>query len=457
MKVTLNLIALCFSISFVFVSCKKENSFSYTNTETIPESYKKNVDTYLKATLIDADYNRIDLNQAKILIFNDGKSYFLRIPFLGKLIEKDFIAIRTDTVGKCFEGNFVNYDKFNKSNNLPSTINITNLARNKSWEFDFDNIPTNFPVPSLADANSVNVARIRAYQNTSTNIIDWMNIAFLLYPSSASVIYGGNGGGNGYGVPTAGVTSGSFGTYGYYFNNAAGGSGSPSIQNSDKVEFEDNGTDPAIDINKIFNCFNAIPDAGASYVISLNSDIPVNSSPNRAASFPNGSPGHTFITITKVNGTATVTKSFGFYPTGGYKTILDPYGYFPSKIVNNSNHEINSSLARFVNQAQFNLIKNEAIVYSSRLYSIATSNCTDYALTVFNSAFPIADKITLSPFVVYTPTNPPVPIVINNSPQMLFGYTRNLGFPEDGSTPPPGISINTNGTLKAALSPGECN
>lgn len=410
-------------------SCKKDSNFvPPVSQNTSHEIYLKNVNAYLKANLTSEDYSRINLQMGNISLIESDSSYFFRLPFKDKSVQTDFIALQTDSLGNCSKGNIIHYEIPDASLPANKTVLINNLQRNRNWKFDLAK-----PVFRETKSESTLVVMIPTLENVtivcyrhSTNgytqfTLD--NISFLLNPSSAVPMPGGGGGGGGYGVPSAGNTSGDFGTFGNYLNSEDG--------IVDKVEFERPESEPAIDINKIFKCFDAIPDAGATYEVTINADLPVNGKPDRALNI-GLSPGHSFITIRKKNGASTVTKSYGFYPAGGTKSIVDPYGYVSSKIVNNSQHELNSSITKSVTQAQFNTIKSTSIVNAAtKNYSICLFNCTDYALAAFNSAFSLpSDKIVLPPFAVklvnpLTPSTPTV-AVINNSPQMLYKYTFGL-------------------------------
>ncbi len=69
---------------------------------------------------------------------------------------------------------------------------------------------------------------------------------------------------------------------------------------------DSNAGDPPVDIVKIFNCFNLLPDAGATYSVKLCVDIPVNGNPNWPIASV-GDVGHTFLTVTKTNGSNSIT------------------------------------------------------------------------------------------------------------------------------------------------------
>lgn len=140
---------------------------------------------------------------------------------------------------------------------------------------------------------------------------------------------------------------------------------------------------PAINLEELFNCFDQVPEAGATYKIKLCADLPVNSSSEPLVNAGAGV-GHAFITLTKSNGGVSVSQSFGFYPnTGGIKTVFgSPQD---SKMVNDANHEVNASIEISIDRDAFVLAKNSAIVNAnSHQYDLDDYNCTDYALGIYN-------------------------------------------------------------------------
>lgn len=138
------------------------------------------------------------------------------------------------------------------------------------------------------------------------------------------------------------------------------------------------------DLVKRLQCFNGVPTNSATiYSIKICSDIPVNSNPN-ALLDANRIPGHTFIELTKTNGTNSVTETFGFYPESATKAAfqLD----VNSMVVDNQNHDYDASLFFIINANQFEQAINTAKNKSVNDYNMTGYNCTTFALDVFNSA-----------------------------------------------------------------------
>ena len=149
-----------------------------------------------------------------------------------------------------------------------------------------------------------------------------------------------------------------------------------------------------IDLAAFFTCLTAIPDAGATYSMTLCTDLPENSNPDAIlnSSF---SPGHTFITLTKTNGNTSGSLSFGFYPNSSALSAINiPV---PSMIQNDGNtgHEYNASITLHnLSVATFQDIQTRAInAANAHSYILTEYNCTNYALDLFNSA-------TVNPIVV---------------------------------------------------------
>ena len=220
-----------------------------------------------------------------------------------------------------------------------------------------------------------------------------------------------------------------------------------------QVEYYDVASLPGINIEKLFNCFDAVPDfPGTTYEISLNTDLPMNSYPGSPADFLY-SPGHTFITINKTNSYFSVTKNFGFYPVSGFTSIIQEN--VPSKIVNDSQHEINAKITISMSQNEFNSIRANAIVYANQLYNIKTNNCSDFAINLFNLARINNNKIILPPY--NAKSNYPIPynFWVNSAPQTLFSYLKQKK--ESNSPDAPNIIIDQTGLTRSVESVGECN
>ena len=153
---------------------------------------------------------------------------------------------------------------------------------------------------------------------------------------------------------------------------------------------------PAIDLTKRFNCFNSVPtNASTTYSVTLYADIPNNDDPEQLIKdVRSGTPGHAFVTLTKTNGTSSVSQTFGFYPMIKEKSA--GFHGVDSKIVNNGGHEYNASITMTnVSLIDFNAAMNLALSNSTLLYDLNDYNCTDYAVGVFNQVMPFNNQLNV--------------------------------------------------------------
>jgi hypothetical protein len=238
----------------------------------------------------------------------------------------------------------------------------------------------------------------------------------------------------------------------------ANGGGSGGSAEMVEVEYHDWEAKPGVDIEKLFNCFDAVPEfPGTSYEISLCSDVPMNKYPYEVANILL-SPGHVFISITKsCSGTGvSVTQNFGFYPVRGKNSLGLDDG--PSKVVNDANHEYNAKITIPMSVNSFNSIRANASIWAAKPYNIKNYNCGDFAIDLFNLARFPNEQITVPPF----PIEGVIPFIntsfgfwVNKSPQMLF---KELKFRKDNNTADaPHIIIDQTGNKKVGASNGECD
>jgi hypothetical protein len=213
---------------------------------------------------------------------------------------------------------------------------------------------------------------------------------------------------------------------------------------------------PIVNVTKLFKCFTYVSSTGATYTVKLCSDIPINSMPTSSANPFGSSPGHTFLTLTAQNGTTSVTRSFGFYPS------TSSSGSVTSVIKDDFNHEYNASISMNITASQFNQLQQNATNLTNNQYNVCTYNCTNYALSLFNGLR--TNPITVNPLIVamgypdnsWPPVAPAVEdIEVANSPQMLFVALQNMknaGGPDAAK-----IQIDQSGDLRSPLSNGICN
>ncbi len=141
-------------------------------------------------------------------------------------------------------------------------------------------------------------------------------------------------------------------------------------------------SDPSIDLGKMFKCLDNLSSTGATYSISLMTQLPNESDPDDFIWGKSG--GHTFINITKVNGSTTVKQSFGMYPGtsalfGGGTAGVD------NRFVDDGSEDVDGRMIMSITHAQYLTIKAEALSWVDGVYDMNDQNCVDFALSVFNS------------------------------------------------------------------------
>jgi hypothetical protein len=446
-------------IFFVLVSCRKE--IKNLNEHS---GYIKNVRAALKDSIPANDFATLDFNRAVLSKVDSVQLFFLRIPFKEKNLQNDFVIVKTNADGKINAGKIVHLDGTSKTRRFNGNISVSSLDRSVRLSSPVSNgyIEALHPQRNLRTLSMEPVypegvvlpeVIVVAYITTNTGVSfsDWVLLQSLFYD------YGGGGGGSYYGS-----MDGNGG--GYY--DGGGGSGSvdpyysgfsqdPVIEIEEEYIYDLQG----IDINKFFKCFDNVPSGGAFYSIRLCSDIPSNSNPNTSANFSAASGGHSFLIITKTNGSTSVTQSFGFYPSTT-PSWFDPFAPVSSTLKDNGAQEINASIEMNITESQFNIVKQNAISWSTKNYDLADFNCSDYAIDVFNSIR--TSPLIISDYKIILPgnTNPwapadPISVTINKSPQMLFMKLQEMK--NNNNIEAANIVIDQTHGYRAPISKGECN
>ncbi len=168
----------------------------------------------------------------------------------------------------------------------------------------------------------------------------------------------------------------------WVFGGSGGSSSSAPVVTIDQ-ETSENKT--PIDIKKYLNCFGTVPDNGATCAITISTDIPMDGHPEQIFDWTKGNPGHAFIELYKAGANGSlISQNFGLYPSIGFLALtgLD----IPSKMVDNAGHEYNARYTISVTPSQFQAAINTANNIGTQGYNIATFNCTDFALAIFNAA-----------------------------------------------------------------------
>jgi hypothetical protein len=403
------LFTLSLLLTLGMASCKKEN-------DVTRKSYLDVVKTALKDSVANSDFSQLNFNKAVLSKVDSVGLFLLRVPFAGKNIKNDFILLQTAKPGTIVKGKIVHVegeqvqveDAGIKKRTWNGSISISSLDRktvlNSSIENGYVSVvhhQNNLRTAVVPEPEMPEVVVIAYVHNGGISFSDWVFLQGLFYDSgggssggyygSLDVQIGGGGGGT---TAGQGYTGGYQGDYGSdSFDDVPV---DPTIQ----IDFETQDQNDPIDLQKFVNCFNSIPDAGATCSIEIFADIPVDSDPTKLFDFVNGSPGHTFINVRKKNGSQSASQNIGFYPKSGLKTALTN-APIDGKFVDNGNHEYNASLKMDLTPAQLASTLTEILYLKNSKYDIDDYNCTDWALAVFNKTR--SNKLEIP--VYYIPEN----------------------------------------------------
>ncbi|MFD0941841.1 hypothetical protein [Pedobacter boryungensis] len=281
-----------------------------------------------------------------------------------------------------FTGTIVYHDLQGNMTNVVSIGKSTRLNKQES-------LKSSFGTGRVSQALPPTCVETPIYEVFGVGCVD-INEYYIFCESVYSVYVGHTICGDGGGVPP--TNPGGGGAPG----GGSGGSNSSNEYNPQEFQFS---SDPAIYLSDLFNCFNNISSTMATYSITLSTDLPVNSDPNKLvnySSFP-PSPGHAFITLTKTNGTNMVTKSFGFYPDPDILSLTT--GPVGSKMNDNGAHDYDANISMSLTAGEFQLAISKALEKRNMSYDIDKYNCTDYALDVFNAVRDVSNKIEVPNWV----------------------------------------------------------
>ena len=386
----------------ILFSCNKEISQNLKSFSLI-----SNIKHQLKDSISANDFLQLDFNNSVITNNTDKDLSLLRIPFTNKSIATDFLLLKIEKNQFFSKGKIINIYK-DQTDLSPKTllrfngrINIFSLDRNhitasaitngyiEAFNTTFRNNILKEAVVEIPLMPDVVIICNYPPSGGGYSLSDLYNLQNMLSGSGSSGSsgstgefdggYSSNGGGGYYYLSNPNNNAGENGG-----NNGGGGSIIPKNSTSVLIDYESAEILPTIDLKKYLNCFNNIPDAGATCTIKILTDIPVDKDPNAFFDWANGSPGHTFLEITKVNGKQSVQQNIGFYPIKGWKTVLTT-APTEGKFADNYGHEFNASLTMDLTpeklQHTLTHIQNLANFIK---YDIDEYNCTDFALDVFN-------------------------------------------------------------------------
>jgi hypothetical protein len=374
---------ILFTFLTLIFSCKKEPLLP-VNNNTLTASIK----TFLKANLSAKDFASLDFNKNAICNYKGFVSIYT-VPFVSNTDDLNFVAVKIINATKIDRSMIVEIngnEPTNKSNTMYNgNISIQSLNRNiilKSAIVDGYVSAWHQPEKAAlqkADVVEVPIVDLPEVVVSATRPSGGSGISFFTWYNIMDMFAGGSSGGSSMyqGVNNStGSESGSVA--------GAAGVGGGNNQGPIQIDFETSNENPAIDISKFLKCFGNVPDAGSICSIRILTDIPVDSNPNIFFDYSTGSPGHTFIQLTKTTESISVKQNIGFYPVSGWKTFATP-APVDGKFVDNAGHEFNASLLMTLTPQDLQGVLIH-IAYLARFikYDIDDYNCTDFALDVFN-------------------------------------------------------------------------
>jgi hypothetical protein len=375
-----------FAILLLFlISCQKDLRVSKSDYV----SFLKN---QMKDSLSQQDFNNIDFSiiyETKV----DNQRSLLRLHFVGTELSKQFLLLETTSKGRVLKGVIVEIDRndleVRREFGFNGLIKLRSLNRNSLHLLKIiDGYSSSFGQDRLsqrvvpAEKNVLPPVIVTTYVSTNATSSDVLvNWSSLLGSSSSNMHFPSAG----Y-IPTTAEGSGGSN----YIPSGTSGSGSSNDETaivevkSKFIDFEPSEHLNGIDVEKFLKCFTNVPDNGATCSIEILTDLPVDTEPNTFFNWQTGSPGHTFLQISKTNGTQSVVQNIGFYPTSSWKSVLTT-APIKGKFVDNGEHEFNAGLKMSVTPDELKkTLSRISHLGKFAKYDIDDYNCTDFALDVFN-------------------------------------------------------------------------
>jgi hypothetical protein len=437
----IKLITMAALVSLLLTQCKKETVIPVLDEKT---AFLEMARKFVQQEVPVVDFAQLDWGKA-IAYEKDSAYKMVRVPLRGNTGPGQKAVYLSYGNGR-FTGNY-----FELVNNTVTTVSLDNRRK--------------CIAPIVGNGQ---VTDYKVYEN-GLEIEDYTAIRYAINPQSPLYIYGdfnlyyqmvmlglGQGGVGG------DVNTTPQGTVSYLeAPDETGGTSGNGLGGGEilEIELDSSANSPAVDIKKLFKCFDNVPDfPGTTYSIKLCTDIPFNSDPTISWNPIGGNPGHTFLVITKANANVSVTQAFGFYPVDG-KSNITSQSPVASKIVDDKYHEINASISiDNLSTSTFNLIRaNAENVSSQKQYDIMGFNCTNFAVELFNLARPSDKQIVVQPYYAnITPgLIPPAYCLIFQSPQELFKELKRLDQTDPFEAPH--IAIQQSHLYRAPQTNGECN
>lgn len=363
------------SAFFLFIGCKKEFSKGDISVISKLQSYLSKLDPTLQ--------NEIDWNKTDKCLSTE---VFYRVALKDDQNDSEFLLFKEDSIGNIEGVKFITLEV--DANAMAGSLKAFDIVTKKIYQYKIDrgylivdrvvnNMPgsamasvldddymsTPFMVKVVPDERGGSV-----YQYTS---LDYINIRqaydALSQPSGTYQLVGGEkkseyGGGTVYSSSMTGYP--------------------PVIVIDKDLYYEMNSV---VDILKMIDCFNSIPDQGAVCSIELMADLPVNDHPTYLTDRRKTYAGHCFLQLRKSNQGKSIIQNIGLYPKSSLKSIATT-APIPGRFINDAWHAYNASIKISLNFVQLSTILQEIkrIGAAGPRYDIDDFNCTDFALKILN-------------------------------------------------------------------------
>jgi hypothetical protein len=434
-------------------SCRKEASVPVSSPSGM--DYLHMVVAQLRDSLPAEDIQRLDTSRGYLDRTCFSNLNFLRIPFRDAPMASAFVIVRMDGQGKVAGGRIV--ELVNEAPGGPNLNTGSIILRSLSGSIVLQSrIAGGYIValhPNLQRPVGVTTFELAQGGDDDGDGGTQEFPPVYVYPSP------GQGSDEG-GADLASLSGedGSGAAIGALNPSGGGGAGGTGVSAATALpapaEYSNNLN--KISIAQFFNCFNQVPDVGATYTLSLCTDVPDNNDPGALFDLATGNStiGHSFLVVTKTNGSSSITQCFGFYPAQT-PSYWNPMAPVPSQMKDNGGHEINASVTISISASQFAVVQSNAISDATMPYELESDNCTDYADGIFNSVSPT--QINCVPIQIEVepgPADPPETITIQNSPQGLFSALT--AMKASGGPLASNISTDLSGNTKSPASHGEC-
>jgi hypothetical protein len=449
----------------LFFSCKKQNPV-INSGDIVSEEYLGKIKAFLKDSLSASDYGRLDFTHG--VLSKQKHCWYLRLGWLHKKPERDFVLLQSDSLGNCKIGHIIQLDRdssndqaqFNGqievlslsgklvthsiiSNGFVQTLHPRLFSYTTSNDLAAE--PLLLPTPTQMGPYYEDLPEVIVVGYISTN--GGSSVTFNELLSFESLINLGYGSSNpGPGTSTGSGNPGGSGGSAVY-SPISGGTGNGIQQSQDLIiNYESSASLPGINIESYMQCFNNIADAGAECSLSLLVDLPVNDNPYVIFNWNSGAVGHSFLKLTKSGGGQSISQIIGFAPTKPFQALLSTTPV-AGKIVDNAGHKYNASLTMPISPSQLNTAIQSIEKNSSAPYDIVNFNCVNFSVQVLNALRPT------NPLSVPLLEIPGTAASLSSTPEglyILLSRMKAAGGPE-------ATNIITDDILFAGGSHGACN